>query len=139
MRKITEIIIHCSATPESRNVTVEEIREWHKDRGFNDIGYHYVIDLDGEVHAGRSIEKPGAHCARHNTHSIGICYVGGTDAHGIPKDTRTPEQKESLRNLVYELSLKYLEATIHGHNDFSDKDCPCFSVKDENFEKSLWI
>ena len=135
MRKITEIIIHCSATPESRNVTVDEIRDWHKDRGFNDIGYHYVIDLDGEVHAGRSIEKPGAHCAKHNIHSIGICYIGGTDAHGVPKDTRTPEQKESLRNLVYDLSLKYLGATIHGHNEFSDKDCPCFSVKDENFEK----
>jgi N-acetylmuramoyl-L-alanine amidase len=97
LRKINEIIIHCSATPEGRDVTVEEIRQWHLDRGFNDIGYHYIIDLDGVVHDGRPIEKPGAHCVKHNTHSLSICYIGGTDAHGRAKDTRTLEQKNHLK------------------------------------------
>jgi len=135
LRKINEIIIHCSATPEGRDVTVEEIRQWHLDRGFNDIGYHYIIDLDGVVHDGRPIEKPGAHCVKHNTHSLSICYIGGTDAHGRAKDTRTLEQKKSLKNLIHGLMFRFHDAKIYGHNEFSDKDCPCFSVKNEHFEK----
>lgn len=134
MRKITEIIIHCSATPEGRHVTVEDIDKWHKERGFKGIGYHYVIYLDGSIHKGRNESMQGAHCALHNACSIGICYIGGCVKEGkrlISKDTRTPEQKEALLELLKELKAKYPHATIHGHREFATKDCPCFDVVKE--------
>ena len=131
MRKIDQIIIHCSATPEGRHVTVEEIRRWHKKRGWRDIGYHYVIYLDGTIHAGRPICQMGAHCKGHNAHSIGICYVGGLDGNGKAKDTRTTFQKESLKSLVAQLKAQFPNVTIHGHNEFARKACPCFNVKTE--------
>ena len=98
MRKITEIIIHCADTPERRDVRAADIRKWHvKDNGWNDIGYHYVIDLDGTIEAGRDLETIGAHCKGHNQNSIGICYIGGRDAYTYaPADTRTDAQKASL-------------------------------------------
>ena len=133
MRKINKIIIHCSATPENREVSVETIRKWHLARGFNDIGYHYVIDLKGNVHIGRPITKRGAHTAYANKGSIGICYVGGmTKDMKHPKDTRTKQQKDSLIELIQELMYKYNKhMTIHGHNEFANKACPCFDVKTE--------
>lgn len=134
MRKITEIIIHCSATPEGRDVTVETIDKWHKDRGFKKIGYHYVIYLDGSIHKGRDESEIGAHCSLHNANSIGICYIGGYIQQGkklVPKDTRTSAQKEALLKLLNELAEKYPDATIHGHNEFAKKDCPCFDVQTE--------
>ncbi|MDE6296543.1 MAG: N-acetylmuramoyl-L-alanine amidase, partial [Muribaculaceae bacterium] len=66
MRKIDKIILHCSATPEGRMVTVNDIRAWHKARGFRTIGYHYVVYLDGSVHGGRAVEEVGAHCLGEN-------------------------------------------------------------------------
>lgn len=131
MRKINEIIIHCSDTPESREVTVDDIDMWHRQRGWKGIGYHYVIYLDGSIHNGRKIEEIGAHCTGHNKNSIGICYVGGCDEEMNPKDTRTEEQKQSLLDLLYRLKEKFPNAKIYGHNDFVNKCCPCFSVKDE--------
>lgn len=131
-RFINEIIVHCSATPENKPVTVEEIRKYHLTRGFKDIGYHYIIYLDGSVHIGRQEYEAGAHCTGHNKYSIGVCYVGGVEKDGkTPKDTRTQAQKESLVKLIKELSLKYPFATIHGHNEFANKACPCFDVKKE--------
>lgn len=89
-RTIREIIIHCSATPEGRNYTVEDIRRWHRQQGWSDIGYHYVIYRDGTIHEGRNVDIAGAHCVNHNAHSIGICYIGGCASNGkTPKDTRT--------------------------------------------------
>lgn len=130
MREINEIIIHCAATPEGKNFTVEDINKWHKDRGFTSIGYHYVIYLDGSIHKGRDIEKIGSHCVNHNAKSIGICYIGGVDTDGkTPKDTRTVQQKESLVSLLKELKLKYPKAKIYGHNEFAKKACPSFNVK----------
>lgn len=131
MRAINKLIIHCSATPEGKNFTVEDIRRWHKQRGFEDIGYHYVIYLDGSVHKGRDKEVIGAHCSGQNQDSIGICYVGGVDVNNKPKDTRTEEQKQALRQLVSELKQKYPSATVHGHNEFSAKACPSFNVQTE--------
>lgn len=130
MREINEIIIHCAATPEGKNFTVEDINKWHVNRGFTSIGYHYVIYLDGSIHKGRDIEKVGAHCVNHNAKSIGICYIGGVDTDGkTPKDTRTVQQKESLLSLLKELKLKYPKAKICGHNEFAKKACPSFNVK----------
>lgn len=131
MRPINKIILHCSATKEGKNFTVKDIDEWHRQRGFKCIGYHYVIYLDGTVHKGRDESKVGAHCSGHNSFSIGICYIGGLDVNGKPKDTRTDKQKAAIKSLVAELKLKYPDATIHGHNEFANKACPCFDVKKE--------
>ena len=147
MRKIDEIIIHCSDSPEGRNDKAEDIRRWHKQRGFNDIGYHYIIDLDGTIEQGRPIEQAGAHCTGHNRNSIGICYIGGAywrdgvNAKGkpikgkdgktvlMPKDTRTVAQYNALTKLLKELKEQYPNATIHGHGEFADKACPSFDVQ----------
>lgn len=130
MRKIDEIIVHCTATKAGRSVSVAEIRRWHLARGFTDIGYHYVIDIDGTVCAGRPEWKAGAHCLGHNDRSVGVCYVGGLDAGGNACDTRTGAQKASLRKLVGELLRRYPGASVHGHREFAAKACPCFDVAD---------
>ena len=138
MRKINKIIIHCSATREGRNYDVEEIRRWHLKRGWSDIGYHYLIHLDGTIETGRPIERMGAHTTGQNRNSIGICYVGGVEATRnskgkfTPKDTRTLEQKNSLIKLMHELIYKYnKDMTIHGHNEYANKACPSFNVQEE--------
>lgn len=131
-RDIKEIIVHCSATPEGKDFTVEDIRRWHLQRGFSDIGYHYVIYRDGSEHIGRNESISGAHCTGHNTISIGICYIGGMDKDNKnPKDTRTPEQKEALLKLLKNLKVKYPKATIHGHKEFANKACPSFDALKE--------
>lgn len=128
MRKITEIILHCTATAAGRNFTVADIDRWHRQRGFKGIGYHYVVYLDGSVHAGRREEEAGAHCLGHNARSIGVCYVGGLNAAGKPSDTRTLAQKTALRKLVASLKVRFPGATLHGHYEFAAKACPCFRV-----------
>ena len=128
MRKIDEIIIHCTATLPGSRVGVAEVRAAHRARGFCDIGYHYLVLPDGTVEAGRREERSGAHCLGHNRRSIGVAYVGGLDASGRPADTRTPEQKKALAALVAELLSRYPSATIHGHREFAAKACPCFDV-----------
>lgn len=132
MRTITLIIIHCSATPEGKDYTVQDIDRWHKARGWNGIGYHYVIYRDGSIHKGRPEEQVGAHCQNHNKHSIGICYIGGMTADNkTAKDTRTPEQKAAIRALLVELKQSYTRALIMGHNVFANKSCPCFDAAKE--------
>lgn len=131
MRNITKIIVHCSATPEGRDYTVADIDRWHKQRGWQGIGYHYVVYRDGSVHPGRSVEQIGAHTSGHNANSIGVCYIGGIAADGkTPKDTRTPAQRAALRDLVELLRAEYPNATIHGHREFANKACPSFDIKD---------
>ena len=133
MRKINKIIIHCTATPEGRDYSVAQIRDWHvKGNGWSDIGYHFVIDRNGTVHKGRPIEKIGAHTTGQNATSIGIAYIGGitNDGKKTPKDTRTPAQRVALVNLVKELKATFGEnVTVHGHNEFAAKACPSFNVK----------
>ena len=132
MRSIALIIIHCSATAEGKSFTVADIDRWHRQRGFAQIGYHYVIYLDGTIHRGRPIEQVGAHCQGHNSHSIGICYIGGlAKDNKTPKDTRTPEQKQAMLNLLKELRAKFPTAKIHGHRDFAAKACPSFNATTE--------
>lgn len=161
MKTIDAIVIHCSATPEGLNVTTKEIDAMHRQKGWKMIGYNYVIELDGSVHAGRPLTMNGAHALGYNDHSIGICYIGGVEgtikdgrivakknARGrdIPKDTRTPAQKAALVKLVYELMDKYPSIKeVIGHRDTSPdingngtiepsewiKSCPCFDVRSE--------
>lgn len=144
-RSINEIIVHCSATKEGQDFTVADITKWHKQRGFTTIGYHYVIYRDGSLHEGRNINVSGAHCTGHNTHSIGICYIGGLSANGKCKDTRTEKQKKALLNLLTNLRKLYPKAKIIGHRDTSPdkngngiiepkewvKECPSFDAKTE--------
>ena len=101
MRELKRIIIHCTATPEGKHFDVATIRRWHvKDRGWKDIGYHYVIYLDGSVHEGRPVEQAGAHTSGHNADSIGIVYVGGCDAKMKAKDTLNEAQETAMVNLI---------------------------------------
>lgn len=131
MRQVNKIIIHCSDTPEGRDDRAEDIDSWHRAQGYKEIGYHYVITLAGEVEIGRPEQAIGAHCKGHNAKSIGICYIGGaSEEDRSPKDTRTPEQKRALLELLKALKQKYPRAAIFGHRDFdSAKSCPCFDAQ----------
>ncbi len=134
MRAINKIIIHCTATREGDDISVSTIRKWHLARGWSDIGYHYVIDLKGNINAGRPIELMGAHTKGQNKYSIGISYVGGVESDGkTPKDTRTNAQKDAIIRLIKKLKGCYPDVTIHGHNEFSNKACPSFNVSKEGY------
>jgi N-acetyl-anhydromuramyl-L-alanine amidase AmpD len=145
-RKITEIIIHCSATPDGKDYTVDDIRRWHKQRGYSDVGYHYIIYRNGQLAQGRDVNIIGAHASGHNAHSIGICYIGGMNAENTqPEDTRTLRQKARLLSLLVDLRKLYPNARIIGHRDLSEdkngngiiepsewmKACPSFDAKSE--------
>ncbi len=111
---------------------MDTIRDWHLAKGWNDIGYHFYIDLDGTINKGRDIDKMGAHCKGHNRNSIGICYCGGVEADGkTPKDTRTQEQKDSLLHVLKTLKAMYPEAVIYSHSEFANKACPSFDATGE--------
>jgi len=132
MRTIDKIILHCAATKEGHDIKTETIKSWHvKGNGWSDIGYHYVIELDGTVKKGRPMHRSGAHTKGHNTGSIGVCYVGGIDISKKPKDTRTEAQRTAMDELINELLVEYPNATVHGHNEFSAKACPSFDVSKE--------
>lgn len=142
MRKIDLIVIHCSATREDRCFTEYDLDTCHRRRGFNGPGYHFYIRKDGRIVSTRPIERVGAHARGFNARSIGICYEGGLDREGHPKDTRTPEQKHSMRVLVRTLLTDYPGCEVCGHRDLSTdlngngeiepeewiKACPCFEV-----------
>ena len=119
MRKIELIVVHCSATREGTDVTIDDIRQWHRKRGFRDVGYHFVVYRDGTVAKGRPLEQVGAHVKGYNRHSVGICYIGGLSAIGEIKDTRTDAQKVALRELLKDLKRRYPKARICGHRDLS--------------------
>lgn len=144
-RVITDIVIHCTATKPGLDYTANDIRKMHKAQGWSDIGYHYIVRLNGAVEPGRDVDMIGAHVSGHNAHSIGIAYVGGINSRGKAEDTRTEAQKASLLALLVELRKLYPRAKISGHRDFSRdlnhdgvispdewiKECPCFNAADE--------
>ena len=139
-RRIDEIIVHCTATPEGQPRTVEQIRAQHKAQGWADIGYHILVTLDGKAYLGRDMDISGAHAEEHNSHSIGVCYVGGLENRpGVAynklkaKDTRTESQKATLLNLLMDLRKLYPNARIIGHRDVDrkGKECPSFPAKKE--------
>ena len=119
---VKEIIIHCSASPNGREDTAEDIHQWHKERNFDGIGYHYVIEVKGKLVAGRPEYWQGAHASGHNKYSIGICLIG-TDKFNV-------EQMSILQNLIRKLLIKYPEAKVKGHNEISKKSCPGFDVQE---------
>lgn len=152
MKIIDAIIIHCSATQTGQDLRAKDIDRMHRARGFSQIGYNFIIDIDGTVENGRPLNIDGAHCnskgfsgLTYNKHSVGICYIGGLDVRGRPTDTRTEEQKTALRELVAKLCKSYPIIELLGHRDTSPdmdgsgeiepneyiKACPCFDVRNE--------
>ena len=144
MRTINEIILHCSANGPTSKIGAKEIREYHvKQRGWKDIGYHYVIKRDGTLENGRPVEQVGAHATNHNQNSIGICLVGGVARDGkTPEDNFTDAQFATLEGLLNRLRQTYPLASIHGHNEFANKACPVFDVnyflRKHNIAKVPW-
>ncbi len=131
-RDITELIVHCSATPYGKDFSAATIDEWHRTNDhFQSIGYHYLVHLDGRVELGRDVSHIGAHCKNHNTFSIGICYIGGIGQDGKAADTRTAAQKVALAAILQVWKGLYPNAQIYGHRDFAAKDCPCYDARSE--------
>ena len=130
-RKITTIAVHCSATPEGKSFTVKDIDRWHREQGWNEIGYNAVVLLDGTIEQGRDEAKVPSHVAGHNANSIAICYIGGVGADGKPKDTRTAEQRAALKRWLKEKKAQYPGAVILGHSDYPGvkKACPSFRAR----------
>ena len=131
---VSYIIIHCSATREDRDYTPEQLKHDHLARGFIDVGYHFYIRKDGSVTQHRRLNEVGAHCRPFNRCSIGVCYEGGLDANGKPKDTRTILQRGSLMGLLLDLRRRFPKAVIRGHNEMPGaipKACPCFKASTE--------
>lgn len=126
------LVIHCSATRPSQDYGRAEIDRMHRQRGFFEVGYHYLIRRNGVVEPGRNIERQGAHAAGYNHISVGVCLIGGVEEHDVnaPEDNFTPEQFAALRQLLIELKKNYPGATIVGHGDLPGvkKACPSFSV-----------
>ena len=132
MRPVNLLVWHCTATPEGKDYSVADVRKWHLARGFSDIGYHYLVHIDGRVEAGRPLDQVGAHVQGHNTGSIGCSYVGGVDADNVNKaeDTRTPAQKKAMLALTRKLVKDFPGIVrIAGHNEFANKACPSFDVR----------
>jgi N-acetyl-anhydromuramyl-L-alanine amidase AmpD len=143
MRHRTDyIVVHCSATGPTSDIGVDEIRDWHKAKGWSDVGYHAVIRRDGEIEFGRHFDEPGAHVKGQNYRSVGVCMVGGVDANGSAENNFTPPQFTSLKVILAMLRLAYSRSVIVGHRDLSPdldgdgvvekhewlKECPSFDV-----------
>ena len=146
-RKHTKfIVVHCSATPVTSDIGVDEIRDWHQAKGWDDVGYHSVIRRNGQIEYGRHFDAPGAHVKGKNYQSVGVCLVGGVDADGKAEANFTPDQFISLKAQLIVLKRSYPSAMILGHRDLSPdldgdgiierhewlKECPCFDVP-------LWV
>lgn len=128
-RRIEKVILHCSATRKGLDIGVNTIRQWHLARGWKDVGYHWVIKIDGTLQAGRDESVAGSHTQNHNANSIGICYVGGMDPNGNKAmDTMTKAQEYTLMKLIGEIRERHGWVTVHGHNEFANKACPSFTV-----------
>lgn len=131
IKSVDYLVVHCSATKEDQDIGVNEIRRWHRQRGFFDVGYHYVIRRDGSIEKGREDNVPGAHARGFNHRSLGICLVGGVESNGKTAEQNfTPQQYETLKSLLFNLKREYPEATVLGHRDLPNvnKACPSFDM-----------
>lgn len=137
MRRIDKIIVHCSAG--NINNSAADIVSFHTrpvkngGRGWTTPGYHYFVEKTGKVVNIVPEERISNGVAGFNAHAINVCYAGGVDQRtfSIPEDTRTPQQKEALVDLLKTLRVKYPNARIYGHRDFAPKACPSFDAKKE--------
>ena len=131
MRTIKRHIIHASATPNKMDIGAKEIDRWHREKGWAEIGYHYIIRRNGVVEAGRPVSKIGAHVAGHNKDSIGTCLIGA----GLSLDDFTAAQKASLRRVDAQIKTEFKGVTTHGHREYANKSCPGFDIKDFPWEE----
>jgi len=130
-RKIDTIFIHCSDTRTDQNFGVKDFRKWHmEERGWSDVGYHYVIRLNGTIEEGRPLHRIGAHAGkRHNSGSIGICFEGGLTPAGEKWDEPLKAQLIALGKLLQMIQPVYGILRIRGHYEVSTKSCPNFNIK----------
>ena len=130
-RHIDLVVVHCTATKPSQNINIDDVRQWHVDKGWSDVGYHYVIDRQGALQHGRPEASKGAHAKGYNALSIGVCLVGGVDEQGVPDANFTKAQYDTLKFLLNNLTVKYPDARVLGHRDLPGvhKQCPCFDVQ----------
>lgn len=126
------IVVHCSATPPAMFVDAATITRWHREQGWTDIGYHFVILRTGEIQPGRTLDVVGAHVLNFNDVSVGICLVGGVSQAPprVPQDNFTLMQKRALRRLIESILPKFPKARVVGHHDLDPKKaCPSFDAK----------
>jgi N-acetyl-anhydromuramyl-L-alanine amidase AmpD len=130
-RLINLVVVHCSDTYHDMDIGVDEIRKWHvQERGWKDIGYHFVIRRDGTLELGRDIDKDGAHTIGYNKNSVGVCLIGGKGDDGKAENNFTPDQFQTLKNTLRMIMCFHPRVTIHGHREFAQKDCPSFDVQE---------
>jgi N-acetyl-anhydromuramyl-L-alanine amidase AmpD len=141
-RNIRFIVLHCTATPQT--TTIESIkRYWKEVKGWKQVGYHYIIEPNGNITKLAKEDEITNGVAGYNKESIHISYIGGIDTKGKALDNRTNEQVKSMFDLILELVVKYPKAEIRGHRDFlkkggpNHKDCPSFDVR--SWIKSLGL
>lgn len=131
MRNINKIILHCSATKTDQSFDIDNIRDWHVNgNGWSDVGYHFYIKLDGTIQKGRPIERSGAHTKGHNKDSIGLCFEGGYHPDGSLWSEPTIAQQKTFINWLKTIEPEFGRIPIHGHREYSNKDCPGFDVND---------
>ena len=125
------LVVHCADTPPDMDIGIKEIDRWHRQRGGNGVGYHYVIRRDGTLESGRATDTPGAHVKGHNRHSLGVCLIGGRAAEGKePENNFTKEQLDMLAIFLDEFLAVATHAEVVGHRDLDPrKACPSFDVK----------
>ncbi|ALA45076.1 amidase [Enterobacter phage phiEap-1] len=127
-KETSQIFVHCSATKATMDIGVREIRQWHKEQGWLDIGYHFVIRRDGTIETGRDLGAVGSHVKGYNETSVGVCLVGGIDAKGNHEANFTPQQMASLKNVLTTLKGEWPNAVIMAHHDVAPKACPSFDL-----------
>ena len=128
MRKIAKKILHCADTRVNQNFSINDVREWHIQRGFSDVGYHFYIRLNGDIETGRTVETIGAHCKGENEDSIGICFEGGKNEDGSLWKNPLDAQIIAFFVLNESLDQEYGITPVFGHYQFSKKTCPNFNV-----------
>lgn len=145
MAVLKYLAVHCTATPEGREVSVDEIRHWHTDpvskggRGWKQVGYTDMVHLDGKIE--RLVDNNEDSnvdpweitngVAGKNSVSRHIVYVGGVERDGkTPKDTRTPQQLKAMEEYVKDFHRRFPSVRIVGHNELAAKACPSFNVQE---------
>ena len=143
MAKLKRLVLHCTATPEGREVSSADIRHWHCDpvskggRGWKQVGYTDMIHLDGKVErlvknnedANVDPWEVTNGAAGYNSTSRHVVYVGGVAKDGkTPKDTRTAAQKKAMETYVKDFHRRFPGIPIVGHNQLAAKACPSFDV-----------
>ena len=121
--KVNKIIVHHSYSKDHATLRdFDEIKRWHTNKGWRDIGYHYVIEKVNGVYGvikGRPENMAGAHTLGHNHDSIGICLVGNFMVDNVPSD-----MLDVLVDLIKDIRKRHGDIFAGGHGDFNATSCP---------------